>query len=777
MDELSWIGQPLTRREDPRFLTGAGCFSDDIALPGQAYGLVLRSPHPHARIKAIDIDAARSAAGVLAVWTAADIADAITGPLPSHSQTPPFDVGRRNGGPAADAPQYPLAVDRVRYLGEPVAFVVAETPAQARDAAELIAVDYDLLPAVTEIDAAMDAAAPAIWENLDSNLSFTWEGGDAAATAKAFEEAAHVTRLRLENNRVVIAFMEPRSAVAEVEEDTGYLTLHVGCQGAHGIQAGLCGILGLRTEELRVRVPDTGGGFGARGGLYPEFVLVTLAAQRLNRPVKWTAERSESFLSDTQSRDHVFEAELALDAEGRFTGLRTAIDWRHGAYLVARSIWVMVAYLPPTMGGVYRIPTAHTTMRGIFTNTAPMAALRGIGRVEANYIVESLIDAAARETGIDRVDLRRRNLVGADDMPWRAAGGNLITSGDFAHNMDRALAMADWAGFDKRRARSEAAGLLRGIGLGLYVENDGGVPNEFAEVVADLDETVTLYVGTQDFGMGHDTMYAQVAADTLGLPIDSIRVVFGDTDRVRRGAGAHGSRSARIGGGAAVLGAQAMIEHGRTLAADLLEAAESDIEYARGNFTVAGTDRSVGLFAVARFAEERGDRLAGDADFVTQAEAHSNGAHVCEVTIDPADGRVRIERYSVCADVGRVINPLIANGQVHGGAAQGIGQALLERIVYDADSGQTLSGSFMDYCLPRADDLPFLSVEFNEVIEADNPLGVKGAGESATTGAPAAVMNAVRDALARAGVRHLDMPATPERVWRALRQAARTSGG
>ena len=768
MNEQTWIGRPLARREDPRFLTGGSCFTDDIALQGQAHGVVLRAPHPHARIAGIDTAAARTAPGVLAVLTAADIAAEVTGPILSHSATPPFDVAKRNGGPAADAPQPLLATDRVRYLGEPVAFVVAETQAQARDALELIAVDYELLPAVTEIDEAMASEAPHLWDELDSNLSFDWEGGDAGAAERAFADAAHVTRLRLENNRVVIAFMEPRSAMAEVEP-TGRLTLHAGCQTAHGMHAGLCAILGLRPEELRVMVPDTGGGFGARGGVYPEFALALLAARRLDRPVKWTAERGESFLSDTQSRDHVMHGELALDAEGNFTGLRVAIDWRHGAYLVPRSIWVMVAYLPPTLGGAYRIPLMHATMRGIFTNTAPMAALRGIGRVEANYLVESLIDAAARETGRDPLELRRRNLVRAEDMPWRAAGGNLITSGDFAHNMERAVALADWAGFTARRKQSAERGLLRGIGLGLYVENDGGVPSEFAEVAANTDDTVTLFVGTQDFGMGHDTMYSQVLADELGLRPEAIRVVFGDTDRVRRGAGAHGSRSARIGGGATVLGARAMIERGRALAADLLEAAAGDIDYAGGQFSIVGTDRRASLFEVARFAETRGDRLSGDADFATPAEAHSNGCHLCEVTVDPADGQVRIERYTVVADVGRVLNPLIATGQIHGGATQGIGQALLERIVYDAESGQTLSGSFMDYCVPRADDLPDFTVEFNEVLEVDNPLGVKGAGESATTGAPAAVMNAIRDALAGAGVPHLDMPATPERVWQVLR--------
>ncbi|MEQ9334205.1 xanthine dehydrogenase family protein molybdopterin-binding subunit [Thalassobaculum sp.] len=770
------IGARVERVEDRRFLTGAGAFGDDLRLPGQAVAAVVRSPYPHARIAGIDAEAARAAPGVLLVLTAAELASEGVGPIPSLSNLPPYDLGKLDGGPAADGSQPVLATGRARYLGEPVAFVVAETADQARDAAALVEVDYDPLPAVMTYDDAVRPDAPRIWDELASNRSFEWEGGDAAAVDRAFAEAAHVTRLDVVNNRIVAAFMEPRGAVAEVEAGSGRLVLHAGCQSAHGMRAGLSGMLGLKPEQLRVVVPDMGGGFGARAPVYPEFALLLVAARRLGRPVGWTADRGEAFLTDAQARDHLLRGELALDAEGNFTGLRLTADWRHGAYLTGRNIYVMIRFLPPSLGGAYRLPCAHTRIRGAFTNTTPLASFRGVGRVETNYLMESLVDAAARELGIDRLELRRRNLLTAADLPWTAAGGNRIVTGNFGSHLARALDLADCLGFAARREADAGRGLLRGFGIGIYVENDGGVPTEFAGVgvegTAEDDGIVTVRVGTQDFGMGHSTMYAQVVADELGVPFDRIRVVFGDTDAVARGAGSHGSRSARIGGGAVVTGAREVVRRGRVLASELMEAAEADIEFRAGGFRVAGTDRSVTLFEVARVAAERGDPLAADADFTTPDETHPSGCHACEVTVDPDTGSVRLERYVVVADVGRIVNPLIVEGQMHGGAVQGIGQALLERIVYDPDSGQTLTGSFMDYTVPRADDVPFVTLAFDEVVEADNPLGVKGAGESATSGAPAAVMNAIRDALAPLGVTRLDMPATPERVWRAIREAA-----
>ena len=761
------IGERVTRVEDTRFLRGEGGFTDDLSAPDQAHAIFVRSPHAHARILGIETAEARALPGVLAVLTAADIAEAIPNAIPSLSNAAPFDVARRPDGPAAEADHYPLARDAARHVGEAVACVVAETVDIARDAAELVQVDYTPLPAVIDIPGALAEGAPKVWDDKPDNLSFAWERGDEAACDAAFAAAAHVASVELVNNRVAIAFMEPRAALGEYDAGEDRYTLHCGCQSAHGMQASLAGLMYIPVERVRVLVPDTGGGFGARNPVYPEFPVLLVAARRLGRSVKWCAERSEAFLSDYQARDHLLRGELALDAEGRFTALRVSIDWRHGAYLGSRNIWVQIAYLIPTLGGPYRIPEGHIAIRGVFSNTAPQAAYRGIGRVESNYLMESLVDAAARASGLDRLELRRRNIIAQSEMPWETPGGAVYELGEFAVNLDRAVTLSDWDGFAARREASAARGRRRGIGLALYVENDGGAPQEYAEVAAGGNGRVTACVGTQDFGMGHATMYAQVLSDRLGVDFDAIDVVFGDTDRVARGVGSHGSRSARIGGGAVVGGAEAMVARGRDLAAEMLEAATADIEYRRGHFTVAGTDRSLSLAAVAGHAEARGERLAGEMDFVTTRQTHSNGAHVCEVEVDPDTGRVSIHKHTVIADVGRAINPMIVDGQIHGGAVQGLGQALLEEVIYDPETGQMPSGSFMDYTLPRADDVPNLAVALNEQVETDNPLGVKGAGESATTGAPGALINAIRDALGPdAGP--IDMPATAERVWRAL---------
>lgn len=764
------IGAAVLRKEDYRFLTGSGCFSDDIQPDGALVAAVLRSPLPHADIKSINVAAAQAAPGVHLVLTASDLEEAGVNPMLSLSTTPPFDVGRRGGGDAADPSQYPLARERVRYAGEPVAFVVADTADQAQDALELIEVDYEALPSVMEVADALDPSAVQLWPDAPGNVTFDWETGDSAATDAAFASAAHVSRMRLDNNRVVVSFMEPRAAVAAWDASGDRYTLHVGCQSAHGMRAGLAGVLGVGEDKIHVIVPDTGGGFGARGSVYPEFVLAMVAARRLQRPVKWTESRSEAFLTDTQARDHIFDAELALDGEGQFLALRVHGDWRHGAYLGGRSMWVMTHYLSQVLGGSYRIPAGHLVLRGVVSNTTPLGALRGIGRLEANYVVERLIDQAAAETGADPIKLRRQNLIGADDMPWVMVGGARVTSGVFAENLDRALAMADPLRLASRRARAMTEGKLHGVGVAFYAENDGSTPTEFAEIAVCGDGRVTAMLGTQDFGMGHATMYSQILSERLGVPFDDIDVVFGDTDRVRRGMGSYGSRSARMGGSAAILGADKVILRGKEIAADMLEAASRDIEFADGRFTIAGTDRSVDLFEVATRAEAGGEPLAEEADFNAEGEVIANGVHVCEVTIDPADGKVKLENYSIVADVGRIVNPIIVHGQMHGGVAQGIGQALMERVAYDRDSGQTLTGSFMDYNLPKADDLPNFNVAFAEIAEQDNPVGVKGAGESATTGAPAAVMNAIADALRRADAVPVDMPATPEKIWRALRR-------
>jgi carbon-monoxide dehydrogenase large subunit len=765
------VGAPRKRREDPRFLTGRSRFADDIAADGLLHAVVVRSPHAHARIRGVEAAAARSAPGVRLVLTAADVEGEIVRPIPSFSRTPPFEIRGPDGALPAEAEQFPLAAGAARYAGEPVVFVVADTRAEAQDAAALVRIDYDPRPAAIGLADALGAGAPLVWADRPGNVSFEWEGGDRAAVDAAFARAAHIARVEVLNNRIAPVFMEPRSALAEHDPARGRWTLQVGCQGAHGMRAVLAHVMGIESERLRVVVPDMGGAFGARGGAYPEYPLLLVAARRLGRPVKWTAERTEAFLSDHQARDHVLRGELALDGEGRFTAMRVSVDWRHGAYLTTRNVWVMAHYLSPTLGGSYRIPCGHVAMRGVFSHTTPLAAFRGIGRLEANYLTESLVEAAARETGVDRVELRRRNLVASAALPWTTPGGAVLTGGAFRENLERALELVDWSGFPARRAASRSRGLLRGVGLAMYVENDGSTPTEFAEIEATGDGRVIVCAGTQDFGMGHATVFSQVAAEALGVPFDCVEVVFGDTDRVARGAGSHGSRSARVGGGAVVLGARRLVEEGRALAVRMLEAAAADLAYAGGRFTVAGTDRGVGIFEVAAFAEGTGGRLAAQADFATAGDVHANGCHACEVIVDPEEGTVRIERHVMVADVGRAINPLIVHGQMHGGAAQGLGQALTEQVVFEARSGQPLAASFMDYAIPRADSLPLLTVELHEIPEPDNPLGVKGAGENATTGAPAAVMNALRDALHAVGAGAVDMPATPEQVWRALQQA------
>jgi carbon-monoxide dehydrogenase large subunit len=583
------VGAAMKRKEDRRFLTGQGLFTDDIALDNQAHAVVVRSPHAHARIRGIDVAGARAVPGVLLVLTAADVKGEIVRAIPSFSRTPPFDVAR-----APEAAHHALAAGRVRYPGEPVAFVVAENVALARDAAERIVVEYDPLEADVDIDRAVSPGAPTVWDDVPDNVSFRWERGDASAVESALARAAHVVRVAVLNNRVMPLFLEPRSAVAEFDAPTGRWTLRVGCQSAHGMRALLCHVLDVTPERLRVVVPDTGGGFGARGGVYPEYPLLLVAARRLGRPVKWTAGRTESFLSDYQARDHVLRGELGIDEAGRFTAMRVRADWRHGAYFTSRNVWVMVHYFPPTLGGPYRIPLAHVSLRGVFSNTTPLAAYRGIGRIEANYLTESLVEAAARVTGIDRIELRRRNLVGPTILPWTTPGGAVLTSGAFEESMTRALELSDWRGFPERRQASQAAASLRGIGLAMYVENDGSTPTEFAEVEATASGRAVVRVGTQDFGMSHDTVFSQIAADALGVPFDVVDVVFGDTDQVPRGAGSHGSRSARMGGGAVVGATRKLIEAGRELAATLLEAGPADITYDAGRFTVVGTDPAWG---------------------------------------------------------------------------------------------------------------------------------------------------------------------------------------
>ncbi len=771
MDDDGFGISPL-RAEDMRLLTGRGRFTGDIDLPRQAYGHVLRSPHAHAGIDAMDTGAARAAPGVLAVLTDAE-ADGI-GALPGDDT---LDLVGRDGRAPVTPAQPVLAAKRVRYVGEAVAFVVAESAAAARDAAESIEVDYAPLPAVSDTAAAVAADAPQIWPDAPGNVSIDWEHGDRAATEAAFAAAAHVTRLDLVNNRVAGAPMETAALLGDYRAENGRYTLYTPSQGVFGLRRFLARhVLGVPERSMRVITPDVGGSFGVRIFARPEHGLVLWAARRTGRPVKWVADRGEAMAADMHGRDHVTRAELALDRNGRFLALRVSTVAALGAYVSPR------ARISPTLGyaegitGAYAIPHCHARVRAVFTNTMMTNAYRGAGRPEAIYVVERLVDTAAAELGVPPVELRRRNLVPAAAMPYATATGEVYDSGDFARNLDDALARADAAGHAGRREAARARGRRRGIGVAAYVKINGGMPHEIADLAFDDAGAVTLAIGSQSNGQGHETAYAQMVAARLGLPLAEVRVVQGDTDRVAYGRGTGGSSAISVGGAAVHDAVEKIIVSGRRFAAQLLEAAEGDIDFAHGRYTVAGTDRGVAMAEVARAAfdpgpltEGVGFGLAERGQYVAKARTYANGCHVCEVEVDVDTGHVAIVRYTVVDDIGRVLNPMLARGQVHGGLAQGIGQALAEACVYERESGQLLSGSFMDYCMPRAGDLPAFSVAFNEIPCPTNPLGVKGVGEAGITGAPPAVVNAVVDALAEFGVRHIDMPLTPERVWRAIR--------
>ena len=762
------VGQPLTRIEDHRFLTGAGQFTDDLSVQNQLYVAVVRSPHAHARINAIRPRGALAEPKVVGLFTASDLREAGIGPIPCSTRTEPFRLLNRDGTEMALADQYPLAEGKVRFAGEAVAFVVAETVQAAESAAEQIEVDYTVLEAVTDIDAALAPEAALVWDETPQNLSFDFATGEVHSIDNVFRKAAHVTTVEVINPRLIIAFMEPRAVRAAYDTTKHRYLLHVGCQSAHMLRNNLAGILGEDPEQVHVIVPDTGGGFGARNVMYPEFVMCAFAARKLGRTVAWTAGRGESFLTDTQARGHRLQASLAMDKNGRFTGIRVSSVWRHGAYIPNRNLHVLVSHFAPMICGVYTIPVSYCEIRGVFTNTAPVASLRGVARAEAAYVLERLIDAAARETERDPVALRRWNMIGADTLPYSTPSGALYDAVDFAANLDAAIESVNWDGFAQRRLQSAERGCLRGIGLSTFVEMTGGAPSEFAHVEVDSQGAIVAAVGTQDFGMGHATVFGQVLADEVGVDISRIRIEFGDSDRTRMGFGAHGSRAMRSGGGAVVYGARAMLDKAKQLAAEHLEAPVEDVDYTDGRCFIAGTDRGVDLAQLARIAQEAGDELSGESEYEVGARSYTNGCHICEVEIDPQTGVVSILDHTLVVDVGRRINPLIVDGQMHGGLTQGIGQALYEDVVYAPDTGQLLSASFMDYNIPKADQCPTYTTRYTEVPTHENPLGVKGAGECGTTGSPPAVMNAIINALAERGVTHLDMPATPEKVWRAL---------
>ncbi|MCU0887667.1 MAG: xanthine dehydrogenase family protein molybdopterin-binding subunit [Rubritepida sp.] len=772
------LSQSVRRVEDPRLLLGHGRYTDDIALEGEAAGVVLRSPHAHAEIKAIDASAAKAMPGVLAVITGADLVAMGIGEVPCA-----IPLKNKDGTDRANTPRLPLATDRVRHVGDPVAFVVAETLQQARDAAEAVMVDYAELPSATDLATAHEPGQPQIWAGAPNNVCFDWEAGDKDRAAALIGQAAHVTRLTVVNNRVVVASMEGRACAAEYEAASGRYTLYAGTQGSWLVKNLLASsVLKVDPDKIRVMTPDVGGGFGMKLYLYAEYALCAIAAKQVGRPVKWRAERSEAFQSDTHGRDNITLGELALDKDGKFLALRTKNVANMGAYLSTFAPFIPTGAGTKVLASVYSFQAIHANVIGVLTNTVPVDAYRGAGRPESNYLVERLIDQAAREMGIDRVEMRRRNMVVQASMPYVTAMGQRYDSGDFPRLMDSALAKIDWAGFPARRAEAAKRGKKRGIGVAYYLEATGGGPTENAKVVFADDGLVDVFVGTQSTGQGHETAYAMLTSHELGIPMDRIRVKQGDSDSLPAGGGTGGARSLYSEGQAILVTTASVVEKGKQAAAEALEAAVVDIEFTPkgpngGQFAVAGTDRAIGILDLA--AKQRARVAAGEDTFLldtletAKIEAHTfpNGCHVAEVEVDPDTGVVTIPRYIVVDDVGHALNPLIVRGQVHGGVAQGIGQAVMERTAYDKESGQLLSASFMDYALPRAEDLPDIEVDLIEVPCETNPLGVKGAGEAGAVGSPPAVVNALIDALSDAGITAIDMPATPETVWKALHAA------
>jgi len=775
------IGQPVRRKEDLRLVVGQGRYSDDLNLPGQAYAVMVRSPHAHARIRGIAVDDALRTPGVVAVLTGADLlADGLR-PIP-HVQWSghPAEIVLRlkDGAPALTAPQYPMPADKARHGGEAVAMVVAETLAAAKDGAERVAVDYEPLPAVTDGVAAAAPDAPRVWEHMPSNVCVDAETGDAAATAAAFARAAHVVRFTTQIQRVNGVPMEPRAAIGEFDAATGRYTLHAGSGTTVRLKLELAAVLDVAPDRVRAVMRDVGGNFGTRGGFYAEFALVAWAARRVGRPVKWTCERQEAFLCDYQGRDLHVDVELALDRDGRFLALRGSNLGNIGAHTVSFSSLQKGVEI---MSGLYHVPAAHFHARAVVSNTPPTRPYRSAGRPEVMYVMERLIDLAARQCGFDRVELRRRNLVAQRAMPYRNPFGLVYDSGDYGQALEQALALGDWRGFAARSQASRERGRCRGVGIATYVDTATGVTRERAEVTVQPEGEVELVIGTISNGQGHETSFAQLVAEFLGVPHDRVRLVMGDTDRLVTGGGSHSGRSMRLAAIIVKKASDEIIAKGLRIASHLLETAAADLEFANGRFRVKGTDRSIGLFEVAAAARARNDlpeelRRPLDAasdENVTDA-SFPYGSHVCEVEVDPDTGRVYLDRYAAVDDVGRAVNPMIVDGQTHGGAAQGIGQALLEQCRYDEATGQLLSGSFMDYAMPRADMLPSFATEISEVPSTTHPLGLRAAGEGGTTPALGAVVNAIADALAPLGVRHVEMPATPERVWRAIREAGRS---
>jgi len=771
------IGMPVRREEDFRLLRGKGRYVDDVKAANEAHGYVLRSLHAHARIAAIDVEQARTAAGVLCVLTGADLAKRGLGTL-----TPAVRRRRRNGTPAFVCPQPLLASDRVRYVGDPVAFIVAESVNQAKDAAELIAVDYELLAAVIGAEAAIEPGAPAVWDENPGNEAFFHEVGDPSAVDSAFAKADHIVRHKTVINRVTANSMEPRGCLAEYDPDQDRYTIRCTVQSVHGTRAALADrIFKLPHHQIRVVCDSMGGGFGMKGGCYPEYALSLWASEVVGCPVRWISERSEGLMSDEQGRGSVIDTQLALDRDGRFLALRTRWSAGIGAYYSTDRPTIPLSVGLGCQVNTYNIPAVHTQVTAVLTNTMTIAPYRGGGRPEPIYATETIIDKAAHELGLTAAELRRRNTIPAGAMPYTTALGQTYDCGDFPKNLEDCLGLADFGRVAERREAAKRRGKLLGVGIATTVAASGGRDYEHAEIRFDPSGGVMLMTGSMDHGQGHGTTFKQVLSERLGIDADLIRYRYGDSDLVTMGIGTFGSRSAQLAGSAIVIAADRLIDKGCKIAAYMMEAAIPDIAFANGKFAITGTDRSVGIAEVAKqsfqslqlpedvevgFTERANFGPADPATF-------PSGAHLCEVEIDEETGEVALTRYVAVDDVGRVLNPLLCEGQIHGGIVQGVGQALMEDVVYDPASGQLVSGSFQDYCMPRADQFCGFDVENNPTLTEKNPLGVKGVGEAGTIAAMPAVMNAVNDALTRIGAPYIEAPATSEKVWRALRATKR----
>ena len=770
------VGQPVPRSEDPTLVRGAGYYADDVSRPGQVYAVIVRSVVAHGNIRGIDTAAAKAMPGVIAVYTAADLTD--YGPLKST-----LPLKNRDGSPIRYTPRPALSGDKVRYVGDAVACVIAETVAQAKDAAEAVVLDFEPLPAVLTPADAVKHGAPLLFDAVPNNIALDYHYGDTAKVAEAFAKAKHVTRVTTSNQRMVVNAMEPRAAVGEYDTASGKWTLYSTSQGVFGMKTSLMDILGAPADKVRVITGQVGGSFGMKAAVYPEYVCILHGARMLGRPVKWTDERSGSFLSDHHGRAQDMTMEMAFDENAHILAIRLTGYGNMGGYLAQFGPLLSTGNQVKNIASVYRTPLIEVDVKCVFTNTVFVSAYRGAGRPEGNYYVERTLDLAAAELGIDRIELRRRNMIRKSDLPFKAASDVTYDVGDFQGVLKQALEMADYRGLKKRKRESKKRGVLRGFGVGCYLEVTAGGGKELGSIHFEEGDTVTIIAGSMDFGTGHATTYAQIVSDKLGIPFDRIRLVEGDSDRMSYGGGSGGSRSVMFTGTALVETAALVIEKGKQVASHVLEASVSDIDFKAGRFVIAGTDRSIGLLELAArlrrgFKLPEGVPTSLDVDHVGNDPvpfAFPNGCHIAEVEVDPQTGAAQVVKYSAVNDLGTVINPLVVAGQIQGGVVQGLGQALLEQAVYD-DAGQLVTGSFMDYAMPRAYNVPMIDVASHPVPTKSNPLGVKGCGEAGTSGGLPAVANAVIDALSEYGILHLEMPMTPSRIWRAIEDAKREAG-